>query len=417
LEADLVARIAIPTHTGAVPQRPDARTRPPNGRAGAWTFAPTLPETRRHGWVRFALAALLLVGLGGWALAAFIDSRGTDDGPFVGIPAPWVTPGATPPVGPVEFLWQSRGTPDDPMARSGLIAVAPDGTIWVPDSESDRIRIFSQDGTLLDVWGSPGTGEGEFDFGFATIFGYGPGAIAFDAAGNVYVADTGNHRIQKFGPDRRFLTAWGTEGRGDGQFMYPSDVAVDAQGRVFVLDSTRYNQSAAPEGTFVQVFDSDGRFLFDWGQGTEEQEPDRLFASWGIGIDPDGTVLLVDGDRNKIQRFTAEGVFLEMWDLSGTDNKEFPHPTDVAVDEQGRIFVTEWGGYRVTVLDRNGRVLASWGESSSDGGQFLYPYGIALDGQGNVYVTDGRYYGADDDGRLQAFRILTFPEPDAAPAS
>jgi sugar lactone lactonase YvrE len=294
------------------------------------------------------------------------------------------------------------------MGQTSLIAVAPDGTIWVPDGETSRIRIFAPDGKLLEVWGDPGTGEGQFDFSWTSYTGYSFGAIAFDAAGNFYVVDSGNHRIQKFGPDRRFLTAWGSEGRGDGQFFWASDVAVDAQGRVFVLDGGHWDPSAAPDGTFVQVFDGDGRFLFDWGPGG--REPDKLHSSWGIDIDPDGNVLIADGDLNRIQRFTPEGVHLQTLDGAGTDGVKFLHPTDVAVDEQGLIYVTEWYGNQVTVLGSDGRVLATWGERGEGEGQFVNPYGLALDGQGNVYVTDYVTSG----GRLQALRIVSLPEPVAA---
>jgi DNA-binding beta-propeller fold protein YncE len=357
-----------------------------------------------------AVAAVILLSLGGLALSATTGSWPFGDGRHASIPAPLVSPVPATPTGPVEFLWQTRGAADDPMRRSSRIAVAPDGTIWVPDGDSDRIRIFAPDGTLLDVWGGPGTGEGQFDFGPLLVYGYGTGSIAFDAAGNFYVVDSGNHRIQKFGPDRRFLTAWGTEGRGDGQFIWPSDVAVDAQGRVFVLDGSRYQYEKAPDGTFVQVFDSDGRFLFDWGQGIDSPGPDKLYSAWGIGIDPDGSILLADSELSIIQRFTPDGGYLETLGGADVGDVKLGHVTDVAVDEQGRIYATDWRNHRVTVLDRDGQFVASWGEQGIEAGQLFQPHGLALDGQGNVYVTD-------DNGRLQAFRILSIPEAVTTPAS
>ncbi len=73
---------------------------------------------------------------------------------------------------------------------------------------------------FLAKWGSEGSGDGQFRS---------PWGIAVDASGNVYVADFGNDRVQKFGPDGAFITKWGSEGTGDGQFAYqnPTGLAVD----------------------------------------------------------------------------------------------------------------------------------------------------------------------------------------------
>src|SRR5262245_51818957 len=77
------------------------------------------------------------------------------------------------------------------------------------------------------AWGTGGTSDGQFST---------PKGIAVDAAGNVYVADSGNHRIQKFAPNGTFLTKWGSQGAGDGQLNNPQDIAVGQSGDIFVLE-------------------------------------------------------------------------------------------------------------------------------------------------------------------------------------
>ena len=77
-------------------------------------------------------------------------------------------------------------------------------------------------------WGSPGTADGQFNF---------PDGIAIDSEGNVYVADSENHRIQKFDSTWNFITKWGSMGSGDGQFRHPASIAIDLQGNVYVADS------------------------------------------------------------------------------------------------------------------------------------------------------------------------------------
>jgi DNA-binding beta-propeller fold protein YncE len=84
------------------------------------------------------------------------------------------------------------------------------------------------EGVFGSQWGTEGSGEGEFNT---------PGGIAIASDGSVYVADTNNHRIQKFTSEGVFVSKWGTEGSGDGELQAPNDVAVASDGSVYVADS------------------------------------------------------------------------------------------------------------------------------------------------------------------------------------
>jgi hypothetical protein len=92
----------------------------------------------------------------------------------------------------------------------------------VEDAENDRSQVFASNGTLIETWGALSSGEGEFDFTTIGWGGYNEAAIAFDPDCAFYVTDTCNHRIQKFGPDRSFLTAWDREGQAAGHSSPPS---------------------------------------------------------------------------------------------------------------------------------------------------------------------------------------------------
>jgi len=303
---------------------------------------------------------------------------------------------ATPSAGPVEFLWETSGGPDSPLGNPSHLAVAPDGNIWVVDGDNDRFQIFAPEGTFLEVWGISGSGEGELDFTTVGWGGYPEAGIAFAPDGTFYVTDTGNHRIQKFGPDRAFLTAWGSKGREPGQFDTPIDLVVDGQGRVYVLDSYRNRTAADPETGAVQVFDADGQYLAEWGAyGTE---PGQLNGPFGIGLDPDGTLLVAEFDNNRVQRFTLEGDLLDGWGKYGLHEGEFIWAMDAAVDAAGRVFVTDYSNHRVQVFDHDGGFLAAWGKYGTDAGEFASALGVTVSGDGTVYVSDGGK-------RLQAFRV------------
>src|SRR5829696_6978462 len=314
---------------------------------------------------------------------------------------------ATPSAGPVEFLWETSGGPDSPLGNPSHLAVAPDGSIWVADGDNDRFQIFAPDGTRLEAWGISGSGEGQIDFHTVGWGGYDEGAIAFAPDGTFYVADVGNHRIQKFGPDRTFLTAWGSEGTEPGQFDTPIDLVVDGQGRVYVVDSFRnHTVPADPETGAVQVFDADGQFLAEWGEyGTE---PGQLIGPFGIGLDPDGTLLVAEFDNNRVQRFTLEGELLDGWGKYGIHDGEFIWAMDAAVDAAGRLFVTDYSNHRVQVFDHDGQFLAAWGKYGPGAGEFDSALGVAVGSDGTVYVTDGGK-------RLQAFHVGDLP--GAGPAT
>jgi len=106
-----------------------------------------------------------------------------------------------------------------------------EGYVYVADTGNHRIQKFGLDGRFIKKWGSRGSGNGEF---------YNPQGIAVDKFGYVYVADTGNHRIQKFDPEGGFIAKWGSRGSGDGQFYYPTDIEISDNGDVYVADSMNH---------------------------------------------------------------------------------------------------------------------------------------------------------------------------------
>ncbi len=113
------------------------------------------------------------------------------------------------------------------------VAIAADNSLYVADGYNDRIQVFNSKGDFSFKWGGPLALNiyGPFNGWFATVT-----SVAIDKAGNVFVADFYNDRIQKFASDGTFLTSFGSKGSGPGQFSYPIAIAIGDDGSIFVAD-------------------------------------------------------------------------------------------------------------------------------------------------------------------------------------
>jgi hypothetical protein len=138
----------------------------------------------------------------------------------------------------------------------------------------------------------------------------------------VYVTDRVNHRIQKFTSEGEFITKWGREGSGDGEFHNLWEIAIDSEGNVYVTDSTSNR---------IQKFTSEGEFITKWGR---EGSCDGEFKSLvGIAIDSEGNVYVVDNENYRIQKFTSEGEFITKWGREGSGDGEFENTIGIAISK------------------------------------------------------------------------------------
>jgi uncharacterized protein (TIGR03663 family) len=269
------------------------------------------------------------------------------------------------------------------QAPRGL-AVAPDGTLYVADSRNNRIQHLTPDGQVLQMWGT---------FADATNGGNAPGGtfnepwdVAVGPDGSVYVADTWNHRVQKFSADGKFISMWGYFGQAEkpDAFWGPRAVAVDAQGRVFVVDTGNKR---------VVIFDANGNYLGQFG--TAGMDPGQFDEPVGIALGPENKLYIADTWNQRIQVFAQDPTnpnnYLpsKNWDVSAWYGQSLDNKPYIAVDEAGNIFVTDPEGYRVLEFDPGGNIVRAWGDYSTDPSGFSLASGIAIGPQGHVWVSDG----------------------------
>lgn len=170
-----------------------------------------------------------------------------------------------------------------------------------------------------------------------------PTSVAIDSKGNVYVADEWLNRISMFDADGEWLGKWGAKGAGDGELDGPSGMAFDADDNLFIVDS---------KNNRVQKFTGDGQFIAKFG--TAGSGDGELNLPWGISMDKDGNVFIADWGNDRIQKFAGDGAHLASYGTSGRGDGEFHRPAGVAVDANGYIYVADWGNERVQVLDAAG---------------------------------------------------------------
>jgi len=229
--------------------------------------------------------------------------------------------------------------------------------------------------TFVGSFGTPGSGDGEF---------LTPIGIAVDLQGNIYVADTDNHRIQMLDGYGSFIRQWGGEGGADGRFSYPRGIAVDDGGRIYVADTGNHR---------VQVFAQNGSHLLSFGSyGSGEY---GLLQPSGIAVDT-AYIYIADTGNNRIQVFSKSGTHIRFFGGSGITAGRLRSPSSVAMDNLGSLYVMDELNNRIQKFTLDGEYVGQWTTSG---------YAIAVSDAGDLYNVD---YNArqikkwNEDGELLA---------------
>ncbi len=222
--------------------------------------------------------------------------------------------------------------------------------------------IASTDNTteFSSKFGSFGSGNGQFA---------NPFDIEFDSAGNIYVLELDNSRVQKFNSAGVYQSQFGTSGVGDGQFQFPRGLGIDSDDNIYVADLAR-----------VQKFNSSGVY--------QSQLTGSFTNPYDVGIDSSDNVYVVDTGEQEIDIYNSAGVFQSTIGASGSGNGEFNDPMFIAFDSLGNFFVTDFGNHRVQKFNSAGVYQSQFGTTGSGNGQFSYIRGIDINSEDYIYVSD-----------------------------
>jgi DNA-binding beta-propeller fold protein YncE len=270
------------------------------------------------------------------------------------------------------YQFGRAGSEDGAFRAPAGLAVGKDDVLYVADSGNHRVQRLAMNGKVLGSFGSYGRGPSEFAF---------PTAVAAAPDGEVFVADAAG-RLQAFAADGRFLKAW------DG-LRSPRGVAVSGD-RIYVSEGDTHR---------IRVYsrkDSDATAFGGLGS-----QPGRFVSPAGVAIDEDGAVYVADSGNHRIQKLDPEGKPLAQWGAWGAQAGLLSNPTGLAYSN-GRLTVGDRFNHRVQVFDRGGALLKQWGAApakTGDGkGRLHFPEGVAVSPSGGLTVVSEPV-----DNRIQVF--------------
>ena len=283
----------------------------------------------------------------------------------------------------------SLGTEDGQFNRPHDIVFDSKGYLYVNDRELNNFQKFSIDGKFISKFGGKGEDLGQFKS---------PYSMAIDSKDIIYVLDRGNDRIQKVTTDGKPLGAlysydgeWLTNKDDippepkplkEKKFASPEAMAIDKDGNYYVTD-TGHNR--------IIKFDKNFQYISHFGQ--EGSGKGQFDHPHGIGLDSEGNIYINELNHARIQKFANDGKFIKQWGSEGIGPGQLTLEVEhLKVDKNDRIFITDGADNpRVQVFDNNGKYLTQFGKFGTGPGEFDLPEHVAFDekdDKGTVYVVD-----------------------------
>lgn len=261
------------------------------------------------------------------------------------------------------------------------MSVDTNGNIYVADTRNQRIQIYNVGSSSWSTMGSS-------IFGHTAGWGLGyfsdPYGIDTDADGNIYVADSQNHRIQKYNIGTSTWTSFQNDfyqGTEVGDLNYPKDVVIGPNGNIYIADSNNHRIAIYSAGS--STWSSLGT------EGYPSTTPGKFGVIWGIDVADNGDIYVADTWNNRIQIYdVSAGTWLAMGGVEGSELGQFDWPEGIDVDSSGNIYVADTDNHRIQKYNVGTSTWSAIGNEGEGLGQFKKPTKVRVDSSGNIYVLE-----------------------------
>jgi DNA-binding beta-propeller fold protein YncE len=250
------------------------------------------------------------------------------------------------------------------------VAVGKDNLIYVMDGVKNRVVVFDQGGNVSYAFGREGSGNGLFNA---------PLGITADSQGNVYVADSGNRRVQIFSHRGEFKSLFNVTSQPGEKPADPVDLALDeGRKRIYVVDNENHR---------ILVYSlTDYKLLESWGAEGEGMQ--RLRHPFFITLANDTSVLVVDVLNTRAQVWTPQGKAVSSIGVYGVDLGQLYRPKGICVDKDNNIFVSDSYVGAIQTFNRYGHFKTVVGDETGEVMIWKTPVGITIDDRQRLYVVE-----------------------------
>lgn len=207
-----------------------------------------------------------------------------------------------------------------------------------------------------------------------------PTGVSIDTDGNIWIADTHQHRVLVLDSKGNKVLTFGEYGTDDGQFLYPTDIAFGRNGEVYISEYGGNDR--------ISIFDRSGTFIHSIGSHGDGRNEFRRPQS--IAVDSNtGNLYVADSGNHRIVVLSSEGEVIKIISEVGRDKAQLLYPYGILIDTPDTFLVCEFGNNRLQRFSMGGDSIGTWGSAGSEIGLLRTPWGVATTKKGIVIADTG----------------------------